>query len=382
MSDFKPVSGYNRNMGTQLARKKIALVGPTLPFRSGVAQYTSQLHESLNTLSEVEVCTVSFKRQYPKWLYPGKTDRDETAVAHDDVTYMIDAYNPLTWRKAADYIAEQGCEVAILDWWTLFWQPGFAYIAHRLKSKGVKPVFLCHNLFDHDAKGVKRKIAEILLMQAEGYIVHSSEQQKMLKAMNPSADVILKAHPVYDRFPEPRKRLKKRDGLEILFFGFIRPYKGLPILIEALQQLNNKEIFPTIVGEPWGDAIEMERKLASSGVPNLDLQLRYVDDSEAANYFDRADLVVLPYLSATGSGVVGAAFHYGKPVLSTTVGGLKDVTLDDKTGWLVPPNDPKALAEKLATISRADCQALAPSIEEFCLANSWQSMAETIANIT
>jgi glycosyltransferase involved in cell wall biosynthesis len=111
------------------------------------------------------------------------------------------------------------------------------------------------------------------------------------------------------------------------------------------------------------------------------LHLQYVDDDEAANYFARADVLVLPYLSATGSGVVAAAYHYGKPVLATSVGGLKDVVKDGQTGWLVPPETPDELAQAIARITRDQCAAMQPAIEAFCKQNSWRQMAETIAGL-
>ena len=359
----------------------IALVGPVLPFRGGVAQYTTSLHEALHALPDTTVQTVSFKRQYPQWLYPGKTDKDDTAEQQPDVDYLIDAYNPLTWRKAANRIAKNGCDVAVLDWWTLFWQPGFAYIARRLHKKGVKTVFLCHNLFDHDATGLKRKISQTLLLQADAYIVQSSEQQAMLRELKPGADVVLKTHPIYDRFPVAANPLPKRGKLELLFFGFIRPYKGLPVLIEALKELNDHDIYLTVVGEPWGDAEALQKELAESGVPNLEVHLEYVDDAEAANYFARADVVVLPYLSATGSGVVAMAYNYGKPVLATSVGGLKDVVMEGQTGWLVPAQDATALQRAIAELSRESCRAMEPAIAAFCQDNSWQRLAETIRQL-
>lgn len=360
---------------------RVALIGPVAPFRGGVAQYTTSLHEALDHLPDVELTTISFKRQYPQWLYPGQTDKETDAQAIAGVEYTIDAYNPLTWRQAANRIAKQACQVAILDWWTLFWQPGFAYIARRLRKKGVKTVFLCHNLFDHDATGLKRKISQQLLLQADGYIVQSSEQQAMLQELKPGAEVVLKTHPIYDRFPPATEPLSKRGKLELLFFGFIRPYKGLPVLMEAMKQLNDHDIYLTVVGEPWSDAEALEQELQEYDVPNLELNLHYVDDAEAANYYARADAVVLPYRSATGSGVVSIAYHYDKPVVATSVGGLKDVVEPGKTGWLVEADKPAELAQTLGSVTREACSALRPGIESFCRQHSWQNMAETIKDL-
>jgi glycosyltransferase involved in cell wall biosynthesis len=366
----------------------IALVGPVDPFRGGVAQYTTSLHQALTELPNVELTTVSFKRQYPQWLYPGKAQKDDKASKVQGVLYLIDAYNPFSWRKAANRIAKSGAEVAVLDWWTLFWQPGFAYIARRLRKKGVKPVFLCHNLVNHKTGGYMGLVDKIMyptqlwmLKQAEAYILQSSEQVEFIHRLNPNAEIVMRTHPIYDRFPAATNPLPRRGKLELLFFGFIRPYKGLPVLIEALKQLNDPEVYLTVVGEPWKDEAELEKELMSAGVPNLELHLQYVDDGEAANYFARADVLVLPYLSATGSGVVAAAYHYGKPVLATSVGGLNDVVKSGQTGWLVPPENPGELAGAIADITREQCADMQPAIEAFCKQNSWRQMAETIAGL-
>lgn len=360
-----------------MLRPHIALIGPVAPLRGGIAQYTTQLHEALGSVSELQ--TVSFKRQYPGWLYPGASEKAPDGPQQvPGVRYELDVYNPFTWRRAADRIAKNGCDVAILDWWTLFWQPGFAYIARRLRRRGVKTVFLCHNLFDHDAHGLKRRLSELLLKQADAYIVQAAEQQALLAQIKPDAPSLLRIHPIYTRFPEPTRQLPRRGRLELLFFGFIRPYKGLDLLVQALARLHDSEVYLTVVGEPWKDADRLKQELLGAGVPNLELHLEYVTDAEAADYFVRADAVMLPYRSATGSGVVAVAYHYGKPVVATRVGGLQDAVWDGRTGFLVAPDSPDALAEAVRGLDRGQLTAMQPAIEQFCSENSWEAMAAAI----
>jgi glycosyltransferase involved in cell wall biosynthesis len=359
-------------------KPSLALVGPISPWRGGIAQYTTQLHEALE--KQTEVRTLSFKKMYPKLLYPGKSNVEPgmEGFRMPAVNYKLNIYSPLSWRKAANTIINSGCEVAILTWWTLIWQPGLAYMARRLRRHGVKVIFLCHNLFDHDAKGLKRKLSENLLSQADAYIVHATEEKAMLASIRPTAPVLQRILPVYGRFPEPIKKLKKRGRLELLFFGFIRPYKGLDVLVEALAKLRDEEIYLTVVGEAWGDVDALRQRLQGLGAPNIELRFEYVDEQEAANYFARADVVVLPYRSATGSAVLSLAYHYRKPVLATRVGGLPDGVIEGKTGWLVPPNNPKALASALTNISRKQAIALTRGIEVFCKNNSWEAFAEAL----
>lgn len=367
-------------------KPRVALIGPTLPYPTGIAQYTSQLQAALAQVAEVQ--TFSFNRQYPGWLYPGKTGYKLTPdmAREPDVRYILDVYNPLSWRRTADAIVEAGCDLAILDWWTLFWQPGFTFMARRLKKRGVKVVYLCHNLFNHKTGGVMGAIDTVMggaavwmLKQADAYIVQSSEKRDQLLALKPGAEVLFRPHPVYDRFPAPSHELAKRGRLELLFFGLIRPYKGLDILLEALRQLNDAGIHLTVAGEPWGDIEALRQQLAS--LSNVEQHLEYVSDEAAADYFARADVVVAPYRSATGSGVVAVAYHYGKPVIASSVGGLKDVVTEGQTGWLVPPEDPVALAAAIASVTREQAAALRSNVEAFCQDNSWAAMAQAICGL-
>jgi glycosyltransferase involved in cell wall biosynthesis len=312
------------------------------------------------------------------WLYPGDTDKEPGApVWLDDVAYTLDIYNPVSLRLAAHKIIGMQCDVVIFDWWTLIWQPGFAYMARILRKHGVKVIFLCHNLFDHDAHGFKRKVAESLLRQADGYIVHAEESAALLRELRPEAPIMKRLHPIYGHFPEAPTALKNRGRLELLFFGLIRPYKGLDLLVEALGKLQDKDVYLTVAGEVWGNEAELRQQLAGYNAPNLDLHFGYASSEEAAQYFARADVVVLPYRSATASGVLSLAYNYGKPVLATRVGGLPDGIVESKTGWLVDVSA-DALAEAIAHITRKNAQDMAHDISSFCAAHSWEAFAAEV----
>lgn len=365
-----------------MTKKKISLVGPIFPFRGGIAQYNTQLHRALQ--KKGPTLTVSFKRLYPKWLYPGKSDTepDSNKSSEKAVDYIIDAYSPISLRRAADRIIASKCDLAVLTWWTLFWQPGFAYMARRLRRKGVKTAFLCHNVVDHDASKLKKRISKIFLSQADGYIVHATEEERLLRSLGMDGFILnTKALPVYDHYPPAKLNLPKRGKLEILFFGFIRPYKGLDVLLDALSMLKDKDIYLTIVGEFWGDSRELEQKISDMKIPNVELILEYVDDDTAANFFERADIVAQPYLSATGSAVVSVAYHYRKPVLATNVGGLKDAVRHKETGWLVNPGSSNELADVISSLSRKEAKNTEINISKFCKENSWENLAKKIMEI-
>lgn len=361
---------------------KLALLGPVSPpFRGGIAQYTGNLRKEL--VSRCELKTVSFKRLYPTWLYPGASDREpgmeRTYLA--DVLYTLDALNPRSLWIAARDIANAHCDLAIVNWWTLFWAPGFALMAKLLRARGVKVVFLCHNLFDHDSGVLKRVLARRFLSQADAYLVHSSEQAETLKQMFPAKAIRMHPHPTYDNYPYPTKVLPKRGRLELLFFGFIRPYKGLDTLIDALALLADHDVYLTVVGEPWYRPEELQEQVRGSGAPNVELHLEYVDASDAADYFSRADLVVLPYRKATGSGVAAMAYHYDKPVLATRVGGFPDIIEDGRTGFLVDPDSPQQLAAAIRALDRSALAPLVIRVRDYKNRFTWSSLADTLVEL-
>lgn len=372
-SDNRTASVVPEEPGIQ----RVALIGPVWPYRGGIAQYTGQLKRALEKVCLVQM--ISFKRQYPKWLYPGKSDKEpgHSNEREEGVSYSLDAFSPISWRRTTDEIAAHGCDHAILNWWTLFWAPAFAYMAWRLRRKGIRTSFLCHNLFDHDAKGFKTRLSKLLLGAADGYIVHSSEQAALLKQLHPCKPILKRLHPIYRHFPTATTELHPRGRLELLFFGFIRPYKGLEILLQALSELNDVQIHLTIVGEAWANQEPLLDSARKSGV-NIESHLRYVDELEAASFFQRADVVVLPYLAATGSGVATLAYHYGKPIIASRVGGLQEAVIEGTTGWLVAPGSVVDLKERIAKTNRVSAKALSHGINMFVDQNGWDAMASAI----
>ncbi len=356
-------------------RPRIAVVGPVSPYRGGISQYTESLASALAEVADVSV--FSFSKQYPRVLYPGDTDVDPTRARLPGAQYVLSATSPWSWWRTVDRIVASQPDLVVVDWWTLFWQPWSAFLARRLRRRGIRVVFLCHNLVDHDAGGLRKRLTRGMLRAASGYVVHGSAMRADLERLVPGATVLQRPHPVYDRFPEPSQGWAPRGRLDLLFFGFIRPYKGLDTLLDAMALLDDDQVALSVVGEAWGDGQdELRARIESVGA---DAVLRYVDDHAAADYFARADLVVLPYRSATGSGVVSAAYHYLTPVLATRVGGIPDV-VDARTGFLVPPDDPRALADALRGVTREACRALQPGIAEFAQRNSWRGFAQTIVD--
>ena len=357
----------------------MALVGPVSPFRGGIAQYTTRLHHALSP--RCALATYSFRRQYPAWLYPGASDREPGATDLEGVAYSLDALDPTSWLRTARRIADEGAELAVLSWWTLYWAPAFALIARGLRRRGVKVAMLCHNLFDHDSGRLRQQLTARMLGQADAFLVHTTEQAQTLRRLFPAKTVLRHPHPVYDQFPAPAAPLPKRGRLELLFFGFIRPYKGLEALIDALGLLADPEVHLTVIGEPWGDPEALRERVRRSGAPNVELHLRYVDEAMAANHFARADLLVLPYHSASGSGVAAIAQHYGCPILATRVGGLAEIVDEGRTGFLIDPGQPAQWAERLRQMDRGQLARMSATVRADTARSSWSSLAQTLLSL-
>ncbi|KAA0072056.1 glycosyltransferase family 4 protein [Rhodanobacter sp. T12-5] len=356
---------------------RICVVGPVLPFRGGISHYNSMLFRALKDIG-VQVSMFSFSRQYPKLLYPGANDRDPALGTYREpgVHYTIDSINPFTWWRTSRRIASELPDMVVFHWWTVFWAPCFVLMAYLLKRRGIRIVLICHNLVDHDSGALKSTISRWALNMADAYLVHSSEHKRRLLLEKPNIPVAQHPIPVYGHYPQAQHKLRKRGRLELLFFGFIRPYKGLDVLIDAMHQLSDPDVHLTVIGEYWGDPSALLEQLSRH--QEIEAYLSYMSDEEAAEYFERADFVVLPYRAATGSAVASVAFHYNKPIIASRTGGLPDVVIDGYTGKLVTPNDPRELASVLRQMNRTQAQLLSDGVRNFKASNSWQSLCNEL----
>lgn len=359
------------------ATARVAVVGPVPPFRSGIARHTAALARALARRCEVRV--LSFARQYPAWLFPGSNDREPGAPSLDwpETDYKLDCLNPLTWRRTLCAIRAFHPDLVLIPWWTVFWAPAFWYLSRGCRKYGLSVEMICHNVVDHETAAWKARLSRLVLGQATSFLVHSKAEAGQLAELVPGAKVGVHPHPLYDVYPEASGKLSRRAELEILFFGLVRPYKGLEQLIEAMDLLDGRSIRLCIVGEFWHGRAEIEQRIHALGIEeHVEIVPRYVNDQEAAEYFARADVVVLPYTSATSSGVIALAYHYGKPVIATRVGGLPDLVIEGETGLLVEPGSPARLAEAIASFSATRARDMRKAIKAFTASMTWEHLAD------
>ena len=242
-------------------------------------------------------------------------------------------------------ILEHGAQTAVLSWWTAFWALAIGVLARRLRAGGMRVVFLCHNVFDHEPSWWKVGLTRWVLKSGDAFVTQSQSEADVLLKLLPGACVQVYPHPVFTQYPEAQRKMPRRAGLELLFFGLARPYKGLDVLLGAMRLLKGEDVFLTVAGEWWMKNDALRRELAACG--NVEIVDRYIPFAETGDYFQRADVVVLPYRTVTGTGIVPLAYRYGKPVVATRVGGLPEVVEDGVSGRLADSGDPQALAAAL-----------------------------------
>lgn len=364
------------------ADARIVLIGPMPPHRGGIAQYGLRLHRALESIAAVT--TFAFARQYPRWLYPGPSDIDPDGARVDgtDVRYTIDSLKPWTWFRTASAIAGLRPRALVIQWWTVFWWPAFALIAALVRRKGIPVVLLCHNVVDHESAGWKERLSAWMLGLADGYVVHSSQHHALLQARFPGRPAMLAPIPAYDDHARPAAAPGPRRGrLELLFFGFLRPYKGLDVLLDALELLDDPQVHLTVAGEPWDDARATVARLQRMRGDRLDLHLEFVPAALAAELFERADAVVLPYLAASGSAVTALAYSHDKPVVASRVGGLVDAVEEGRTGVFFEAGDARGLAQLLRDLDRGRLAAMSGEVARYRRQHGWEAFAGTLVQL-
>lgn len=378
---------------------KICIIGPTYPYRGGISHYTTLLVKHLLEAGH-HVKLYSYTRQYPKFLFPGKSDKDPSATTlRVPCEYIVDPINPLTWWRVFRRIRRDRPDLLILQWWVPYWTPSLAAISHLIKHyTKIKIVYVCHNVMPHEESGtIDHRLAWVVLKRGDAFIVHSEQDRRKLHALLPKPLVWRTNLPTYEVFHQlvaeggtgqALRESLQLDGKQVLlFFGFVRPYKGLEYLIQALplvrQQLPNVHLL--VVGEFWGGKEPYLAYAQNAGVSEYMTVIdEYVPNEALGAYFDTAQVVVLPYVSATQSAVVQLAFGFGKPVITTRVGGLHEVVQDGHNGLVVPPQNEEALA---AAIVRYFNEALAAPLTANIIAErdagrfSWQEVVQALSEI-
>ncbi|WP_158531487.1 glycosyltransferase [Hyphomonas sp. GM-8P] len=373
----------DRQLSTEMsAKRRVALVGPVSPYRGGVARHTTQIARTLKSNRNLDLRVISFSRLYPKFLYPGADSRDSDLQSDDslDIEFSLDAVNPFSWLSVSRDISLWKPDLVIIPAWTFFVAPCLGAIARSIRSSGARIVLLVHNDTDHEKSIVKTTVNNFQLRVADAFICHSTAVSDSLKKVNDEAVSVVLPMPIFSDYPDAKTIPARTAELHLLFFGFIRPYKGLDTIIEALALSQREDVKLTVAGEFWDGRQTYDDLIAKHGLlDRVEIIDRYVSDVEAAGLFAQSDVVLLPYRSVTGSAVVSLAYHYLKPVVVSDLPGFRGVVLDGRTGWVIPPNDPIALSRLIdAQLSNELSRSMEPTIRMYSQTMSWTNLAASI----
>lgn len=333
--------------------KRIVVIGPVYPYKGGIAHYTGLMVKALK--KEFETITVSYKMQYPKLLFrKEQKDYSNKTFEIPDAQFLLHTANPFNILKTAQTINKMQPDFVIVQWWHPYFAPCYQILLGALKN--CKIMFVCHNVLPHERFPMDRMLTKNTLKKGQYCLVHSKEDEKNLLEILPDMKYIRSVHPTYSAFrlrdinrDEARRELEiPQNQKMLLFFGLVRKYKGLKHIINALPDIikENPETKLWIIGDFGGEREEYDKLIAEKKLPDyIVIRDGYIPDQEVEPYFAAADLCVCPYESATQSGIVQISFGFELPVVVTEVGGLPEVVSDGKTGYVVPPFQPAALAE-------------------------------------
>jgi glycosyltransferase involved in cell wall biosynthesis len=348
----------------------VTIIGPVFPYRGGIPYCTTRLAEILG--AEV----ISFKRQFPKSLYPGSSDLDESLRDRTPpgARFLLDIVNPWTWLTTALRLRKERPQAVILVWWVWVWTLPYLTLLLFL-PRGTRVLLQCHNIGDKEPAAWKRWLTNLVLRRGDALVVHAKSEAADAAARvdRPVVTAFLPVHEMGGAIPskaEARVRLGV-EGNVALFFGHVRPYKGLDLALRAWREVRTQATL-LVAGEVWWKNEEEYRALAA-GLERVRLEFRFVPDSEIATYFAACDVVLAPYRTEAQSGVALTAFHFGRPVIASTVGGLPEVIEEGVNGLLIPPEDPAALALAIdAFFARPDRGAMEAAAAASARRYSWE----------
>lgn len=336
---------------------KITLLGPAYPFRGGLATFNERLARQFSSeCKEVDICT--FTLQYPGFLFPGKTQyTDGPAPEGIKIVRELNSINPFSWLRTGFKIRKEKADILLIRYWLPFLAPCLGTVARIVKSnKYTVIISVVDNVIPHEKRPGDIMLTKFFMKSIDGAVVLSDSVQKDIESFRKDIPVCSTPHPLFDTYGKKLNRNEALSALKLspeylylLFFGFIRNYKGLDILIRAFSdsRLRGRNLKLLVAGEFYENAAPYMKLVKESGLENdIIFYDKFIADKEVGLFFSGADLVVQPYKSATQSGVTQIAYHFDKPMLVTDVGGLKEIVKHEKCGYVVEP-EPEKIADAI-----------------------------------
>lgn len=335
-----------------MSPSRLALVGALPPYRGGIAHFTRRTWEAL-VAGGHQVRPVTFTRQYPGLLFPGSTQfESEPTPVPSPVNRWVDSIGPATWWTTGRRLRD--VDAVVFNHWMPFFGPAYGTIA---RASGRPAIGIVHNAIPHERRPGDHVLGAWFLRRCAGCVVLSEEVERDLRTLGVEAPIRRIHHPIYDHFGDPidRHEARRRLGLDperpvILFFGYVRAYKGLDVLLEALARVRDElpSLQLVVAGEFYEDEQLTRDRITRLGLhEQVHLRAGYVPDDDVPLLFSACDAVVQPYRTATQSGVAQIAYHFGRAMILSDVGGLSEIVPHGEAGLVVPPSDPDALADAL-----------------------------------
>jgi len=367
------------------------ILGTAYPYRGGLAAYNERLaREFRNEGHEVEIIT--FALQYPSFLFPGKTQYSESPAPDDlTITRMMNSVNPLNWVNVGRKLRKRNPDLVIIKFWLPFMAPCLGTIARIIAGNGhTRIISILDNIIPHEKRIGDRLFASYFVGSVDGFIAMSRSVLNDVEIFDRRKTKVFSPHPLYDNFGVPLSREEALEKLGIsseyryiLFFGIIRNYKGLDILLKAFSdaRIDKSKVKLLVAGEYYNDGgqyAELEKALGlEDGVV---WHTHFIPDELVGLYFSAADVVVQPYKSATQSGVTQIAYHFEKPMIVTDVGGLAEMVPAGKVGYVVKP-EAAGVADAIVDFYKGDVHRFSAGIKEEKKKYSWSAMCGKIINM-
>lgn len=380
---------------------KVVIIGPAHPLRGGLATFNQRLAKQF--IDEGHDCSIySFSLQYPSFLFPGKTQfTDEPAPENIAIHTVINSVNPFNWLKVGNRLKKERPDLIIVRFWLPFMGPALGTILRRAKkNKHTKIVCIADNVIPHEKRPGDKPFTKYFLKSCDAFITMSEKVMADLRTFEKNKPAQLVSHPLYDNFGAiiSKKEARQHLGLPenekiILFFGFIRNYKGLDILLEAMAVLKNQKSLSAeqagkfqlpkllVAGEFYEDEKPYKEQIEKLQIADqLILRTDFIPDSEVRYYLCAADAVIQPYRNATQSGVTPLAYHFEKPMVVTNVGGLPALVPDKKVGLVVEPT-PQAIADGIEQFYQTGEDYFIPHLRTEKQKYSWANLVAAIMKL-
>jgi len=368
------------------------IIGSAYPLRGGLAAYNERLAKAFLEQG-YQVTIYTFSLQYPSLLFPGKTQYStEPAPSGLDIRVKINSISPFNWIKVGKEISELKPDLVIIKFWIPFMAPCLGKVARMIRKNGhTRVISILDNIIPHEHKPGDRMLVKYFVNGVDGFVAMSDSVMKDLRQFDNEKPCVFNPHPLYDNFGEPISKETARKALSlgvdekiILFFGFIRDYKGLDLLLKAMAhpEIRKAGIRLLVAGEFYTNAKPYLDLIKENGLEqSVILSNDFIPDSQVASYFCAADLVVQPYKTATQSGVTQIAYHFEIPMITTNVGGLAEIVPDGKVGYVVEPDIDQIAKGILRFYQEKDHLDFRKYIQEEKGKYSWERMLSAIHNL-